>query len=89
MSALRIHGFSGDYFNRFFFLSNLFDTFTIADLVQAQFLLARHGVAYSESNMLAMFEFDVLLDLAIKEEKSQIEISQASMSLPHLGAKRR
>ncbi len=61
----------------------------LAELVQAQFLLARHGVTYSESNALAKFEFDVLVNLAVDEEKSQLEIMQAQMAIPRLGAKAR
>jgi hypothetical protein len=59
--------------------------------VQFQFLLARHGVTYSESNALALFEFGALIDLAIKEEKDQIEMMQAmyAASIPRLAGKHR
>ena len=60
----------------------------LADLVQAQFLLARHGVTYSESSALAIFEFDALVNLAVKQEQSQMEMLQAQMAVPRLGAKR-
>lgn len=66
---------------------NLFDNYKLADFVQAQFLLAKHGVSYSESSALAIFEFDVLFGLALKEERDRIEMMKSQ--IPNLGTRRR
>ena len=50
------------------------------DLLEEQFLLARYGISITESNMLADFEREAFVSLAIQHIKRQNE----SLSLSHL-----
>ena len=53
-----------------------------------QFLLAKHGVSYTESSQLALFEFEALVELSVREERNNMEAMQAS-GMPRLGPKGR
>jgi len=57
-------------------------------LVRFQFLLAKHGVSYTESSQLALFEFEALVELSVREERNNMEAMQAS-GMPRLGPKGR
>ena len=45
----------------------------LADVVRAQFLVAQYGINITESNRLAIFEFDAILNLAVEHEKRKLE----------------
>jgi len=51
---------------------------TLSDVVRAQFLVAQYGINISETNQLAIFEFDAFFNLAVEQEKRKLEDSHSN-----------
>ena len=45
----------------------------MSELMHQQFLLARYGIPLSESNMIADFEREAFVDIAVKYEKIKLQ----------------
>ena len=50
----------------------------LSDIMYQQFLLARNGIPISESNMLADFEREALVDMCIEHEKMELKLMAVS-----------
>jgi len=46
---------------------------TLSDVVRSQFLVAQYGINITESNQLAIFEFDAFFNLAVEQEQRKLE----------------
>lgn len=51
----------------------MFDT-DFTDLMHQQFLLAKYGIPLTESNLLADFEREAFVDIAVKHEKLKVDM---------------
>ena len=47
----------------------------MTDIMHQQFLLARYGIPLSESNILADFEREAFVDIAVKYEKARLQLT--------------
>lgn len=47
----------------------------MADIMHQQLLLARYGIPLSESNVLADFEREAFVDIAVKYEKMKLQLT--------------
>jgi hypothetical protein len=50
----------------------------MSEIMHQQFLLARYGITISESNVLADFEREAFVDIAMKYEKMRLKLETMS-----------
>ena len=50
----------------------------MSDIMYQQFLLARNGISISESNVLADFEREALVDMCVEHEKMKLKLMTLS-----------
>jgi hypothetical protein len=50
----------------------------MSELMHQQFLLARYGIPLSESNIIADFEREAFVDIAVKYEKIRLQLESMS-----------